>query len=278
MDEHEIRLFERRYRLPETPQILVHPSSTAYKGDFTCSLTSLSILLDYRPVDTSKHCFELSLFAEQFNEMLMRDFGFNIYKAVHNLPADFLAEEPKEAEKEKDAKRKKIDEEEPKEKKVKREDDSNVDISSKDGGKAKEDQNGIASEKAGKTTSDGDKERRSVKDKEHKDRDRDHKDRDRDVKERERERERERRISRRDDDSDGDDYSIRSGDPKRRTKKVTVDPDLLLSFVYFDQTHCGYIFTTHIEDLFYSLGLKLARGDIKSLKAIPRCLFYRYNF
>lgn len=215
----------------------------------------------------------------------MRDFGFNIYKAVHNLPIDFLAEETKEAEKEKDAKRdrkSKIDEEEPKEKKTKRDDDSNVDISSKDiGGKVKDDLDSNASEKAGRTTSDGDKERRSAKDKErdrekeHKDRDRDHKDRDRDLKERDRERERERRVSRRDEESDGDDYSIRSGDPKRRTKKITVDPDLLLSFVYFDQTHCGYIFTTHIEDLFYSLGLKLARGDIKSLKAIPRCLFYR---
>ena len=35
-----------------TPQILVHPSRTAKGGKFSCSLVSLSVLLDYRPEDT----------------------------------------------------------------------------------------------------------------------------------------------------------------------------------------------------------------------------------
>jgi len=41
-----------------------------------------------------EHSFEISLFAELFNEMLRRDFGFNIYRAFDELP-----EKPKEEEK-----------------------------------------------------------------------------------------------------------------------------------------------------------------------------------
>lgn len=35
-----------------SPQILVHPSRVAKGGKFTCSLVSLSVLLDYRLEDT----------------------------------------------------------------------------------------------------------------------------------------------------------------------------------------------------------------------------------
>lgn len=40
-----------------------------------------------------EHSFEVSLFAELFNEMLMRDFGFRIYRSLCSLP-----EKPKEKE------------------------------------------------------------------------------------------------------------------------------------------------------------------------------------
>jgi Ca2+-binding EF-hand superfamily protein len=59
---------------------------------------------------------------------------------------------------------------------------------------------------------------------------------------------------------------------------VTVDPELLLSFVYFDQSQCGYIFEKDIEDLFYTLGLSLSRAQIRKLaaKAMTRdALHYR---
>ena len=45
---------------------------------------------------------QVSLFAELFNEMLMRDCGFNIYKALLAAP-----EKPKEEKKEKDKEKKK---------------------------------------------------------------------------------------------------------------------------------------------------------------------------
>lgn len=43
-----------------------------------------------------EHSFEVSLFAELFNEMLMRDFGFRIYRSLYEA-----AEKVKEEEKEK---------------------------------------------------------------------------------------------------------------------------------------------------------------------------------
>ncbi|XP_049274247.1 cell division cycle and apoptosis regulator protein 1 isoform X2 [Rhipicephalus sanguineus] len=72
--------------LPSQPSILVYPSRTAKGGRFDCSVMSLSLLLDYRQEDNKEHSFEVSLFAELFNEMLIRDFGFNIYRALLEAP------------------------------------------------------------------------------------------------------------------------------------------------------------------------------------------------
>lgn len=58
----------------------------------------------------------------------------------------------------------------------------------------------------------------------------------------------------------------------------THDPYLLLSFVYFDQTHCGYIFDKDIEELIYTLGLNLSRAQVRKLvqKVVTRdSLHYR---
>ncbi|KAG5671839.1 hypothetical protein PVAND_002013 [Polypedilum vanderplanki] len=93
MDEKEKHMWEKKYQLPENPHVIVHPSKTAKNGKFDCTVVSLSLLLDYRKDDTKEHSFEIALFAEAFNEMLMRDFGYNIYKAfnyfsVNNKPKD----------------------------------------------------------------------------------------------------------------------------------------------------------------------------------------------
>ena len=37
---------------------------------------------NYRTEDNKENTFEVSLFAELFNEMLMRDSGFKLYKAI----------------------------------------------------------------------------------------------------------------------------------------------------------------------------------------------------
>lgn len=79
---------ERIYRLPSSPHIVVHPSSTAKNGKFECQLVTLSHLLDYRKDDNKECSFEVFLFAECFNEMLLRDNGFVIFKHLLSLGDD----------------------------------------------------------------------------------------------------------------------------------------------------------------------------------------------
>lgn len=222
---------------------------------------SLSILLDYRPEDTKKNSFEVSLFAELFNEMLMRDFGFNIYKALFAMPDTEQSNTERDTkDKRDDTANSKSDNDEPKEKRTRKD---AIDASDSSKNHHKKDESSTS-----KLDSDS-KSAKESKDKDNKD------------KEREKDKNgRERRISRRDDDSDDDAFSMRSSDGKKREHKklITVDSDLLLSFVYFDQTHCGYIFSNHLEDLFHALGLHLSRADTKKIisKVAPRSLFYRF--
>lgn len=86
IDERTKRELTNGYKLPESPHILVHPNTKAKSGKFDCSTTSLSVLLDYRTDDNKEGTFEVSLFAELFNEMLMRDAGFKLYKAIVDVP------------------------------------------------------------------------------------------------------------------------------------------------------------------------------------------------
>ena len=66
---------------------------------------SLSVLLDYRTEDNKEGTFEVSLFAELFNEMMMRDSGYQIYRAIcdperawkPSVPSKDLAKESKES-------------------------------------------------------------------------------------------------------------------------------------------------------------------------------------
>lgn len=227
LTEKECQLLEKRYSLPEQPHIIVHPSRTAKSGKFDCAVMSLSVLLDYRQEDSKEHSFEVSLFAELFNEMLTRDFGFNIYKALHMLPAK--------------------KEEEKKEKEV------TIDLDAIDDKKV----NGEgAKEKAGEEDT-----VKSTNDKDEKDK----------AKERDT-----RKRSRFDDPTE--DERRRREKEKERAKLYTADRELLLSFTYFDVSHCGYIFEKDIEDLFYTIGLHLSRSQIRRLvsKAVTRdSLYYR---
>uniref|UniRef100_A0A0P4VTH8 THAP-type domain-containing protein n=1 Tax=Scylla olivacea TaxID=85551 RepID=A0A0P4VTH8_SCYOL len=52
---------------------------------------------------------------------------------------------------------------------------------------------------------------------------------------------------------------------KEKKKMITIDPYLLLSFVYFDQTHTGYIIDRDLEDIINMLGLNLSRAQQKKL-------------
>lgn len=230
---------EKRYTLPEEQHIIVHPSRTAKSGKFDCTVMSLSLLLDYRPEDTKEHSFEVSLFAELFNEMLMRDFGFNIYKALYTLPDKAKDEKKKEDGKKRDDEKKdKKDDRDKKDDKEKKNDDKKDDKKSDD------------KRKDSSKKDDDDEDDDEFDDDEEDDK-----------------KDKERRKS-----------SDRDRKKKERSKLITKDKNLLLSFVYFDQTHCGYIFEKDIEDLIYTLGLNLSRAQVRKLvsKVITRdSLHYR---
>ena len=84
LDEKQKYALKSAYKFPNDPTILVHPHPKAKSGKFDCTVMSLSVLLDYRTEDNKESTFEVSLFAELFNEMLMRDSGFKLYKALVN--------------------------------------------------------------------------------------------------------------------------------------------------------------------------------------------------
>lgn len=218
LDDKERHQIEKRYQLPENPQIVVHPSKSAKNGKFDCSVMSLSVLLDYRTEDTKEHTFEVSIFAELFNEMLTRDFGFNIFKAINFFSPIKAKEETKTEEKKETSEQ------------------TEAEATSAD---KKEAVNESEIEKKKNEDSDDNRSERS--------------------------------RSRRE-------ISTAKDQKLERPKLVTVHNDLLLSFVYFDITRCGYIFEKDLEELFFSLGLGLARSQIRKLveKFVTRdCLYYR---
>ncbi|KAF2900664.1 hypothetical protein ILUMI_05521 [Ignelater luminosus] len=259
LDEKEKAQLEKRYALPDQQHIIVHPSRTAKSGKFDCTTMSLSLLLDYRPEDTKEHSFEVSLFAELFNEMLMRDFGFNIYRALYELPEKV---KEKEERKRKDEDRKADDDK-------KKDDDRRKDDEKKREEKDKKDE----------------KEKKEDREKRSEDRKDDRK---KDEDRRKDSKKEDKKSDNIDDTEDDDEYddedskdkkkSDKDRKKKERPKMFTKDRHLLLSFVYFDQTHCGYIFEKDMEDLLFTLGLNLSRAQVRKLvgKVISRdSLHYR---
>lgn len=239
LDEKERHQIEKRYQLPENPNIVVHPSKTAKSGKFDCTVMSLSVLLDYRPEDTKEHSFEVSLFAELFNEMLTRDFGFNIFKAINYFPPIKAKEESKDDDKKKASKE-------------------------AEGEVAADEKSNESNDKKEPETDPG--KDADAKESDKKDKKRHHHDDSDDSLATKSDRSRSKR------DKDGKETKV------ERPKYVTAFPDLLLSFVYFDQSHCGYIFEKDLEDLFYTLGLNLSRSQVRKLaeKFVTRdSLYYR---
>uniref|UniRef100_A0A8C3NEP7 Cell division cycle and apoptosis regulator protein 1 n=1 Tax=Geospiza parvula TaxID=87175 RepID=A0A8C3NEP7_GEOPR len=236
-EELERQRRERRYILPDEPAIIVHPNWAAKSGKFDCSIMSLSVLLDYRLEDNKEHSFEVSLFAELFNEMLQRDFGVRIYKALISLP---------EREDKKDKKSKK---DERKEKKEEKDDET-------DDPKPKRRKSGDDKDK---------KEERDEKKREDKRKD--------DSKEEE-----ETEEDNNQEEYDPMEAEEAEDEDEDKTQMVTVNRDLLMAFVYFDQSHCGYLLEKDMEEILYTLGLHLSRAQVKKLlnKVVLReSCFYR---
>ncbi|XP_026571076.1 cell cycle and apoptosis regulator protein 2, partial [Pseudonaja textilis] len=78
---------------PLEPAIVVYPQLALQNGQPSCTNISLYTLLEYRR-QREKLSFEVAVMAEVFQEMLQRDFGYKLYKALLALPEK---EEPPEA-------------------------------------------------------------------------------------------------------------------------------------------------------------------------------------
>lgn len=264
-EELERQRRERRYILPDEPTILVHPNWAAKNGKFDCSVMSLSVLLDYRLEDNKEHSFEVSLFAELFNEMLQRDFGYRIYKALAAFPAkDEKKEKEKKAKKEaekkeaekRDIKKEKEEEnEEPVAKKTK-EDEEEKRKSDEKAVKKEPSRDEEENEDDGSTANAEEYDPMEAEDAD--DDDDDDKDDD-DSNDRD-------RKDRKDDRKSSKE---RSSKDKEKKQMVTHNKELLMAFVYFDQSHCGYLLERDLEEILYTLGLHLSRAQIKKLLNKP---------
>ncbi|XP_049534854.1 cell division cycle and apoptosis regulator protein 1 isoform X2 [Anopheles darlingi] len=222
LSDKDCQMLERRYHLPEKSHIIVHPSRIAKSGKFDCSVISLSVLLDYRPEDTKEYSFEVALFAELFNDMLARDFGFNIYKELCAMP-------------------------------VKKENDS----VKKESGNATE--SGTVKEplsESGKSNGDDSKTASTTTtaaiEK---------------VEDGKKGPTEEREGRKRNSSRHGETDESRNATGKEKGRATNINSELLLSFLYFDVTHCGYIFEKDVEDIIYTIGLNLSRSQIRKIVA-----------
>ncbi|XP_069756943.1 cell division cycle and apoptosis regulator protein 1 isoform X2 [Narcine bancroftii] len=269
-EEVERQRRERRYVLPDESSIVVHPNWTAKGGKFDCSVMSLSVLLDYRLEDNKEHSFEVSLFAELFNEMLQRDFGYRIYKTLVALPE-------KDDKKEKERKERKEDKKESEKKDKKEEKDEETSEPKNKRRKSgeekdkKEEKDGNKKEEKDRDEKDFRKRNDSKEDEEmEEDANLDDYDPlDADDAEDEDEDDRDDEDSSRDQKDDRREGSRRSRDPTSKDKEkkqlFTFNKDLLLAFVYFDQSYCGYLLEKDLEEIIYTLGLHLSRAQVKKL-------------
>ncbi|XP_070288981.1 cell division cycle and apoptosis regulator protein 1 isoform X2 [Myotis yumanensis] len=268
-EEMERQRRERRYILPDEPAIIVHPNWAAKSGKFDCSIMSLSVLLDYRLEDNKEHSFEVSLFAELFNEMLQRDFGVRIYKSLLSLPEKEDKKEKEKKSKRDERKDKKeerddeIDEPKPKLRKLGDDKDKKEDRDEK----KKEDKRKDDSKDDDETEEDNNQDEYDPMEAEEAEDEED----DRDEEE----------INKRDDKRDINRYCKErpsKDKDKEKTQMITVNRDLLMAFVYFDQSHCGYLLEKDLEEILYTLGLHLSRAQVKKLlnKVVLReSCFYR---
>jgi len=49
---------------------------------------------------------------------------------------------------------------------------------------------------------------------------------------------------------------------KKKDRKKELNLPLLLAFCYFDLSHCNYIASKDLEDLFLTLGMQLSRAQV----------------
>ncbi|XP_067879317.1 cell division cycle and apoptosis regulator protein 1-like isoform X2 [Heterodontus francisci] len=266
---------EPRCPLPAEPAVIVRPNRSAMGGNFGCAVLSLSTLRSYRN-DAKGHSFEVLWLAELFGEMLQRDFGYTIYKALLAFPErkpEEVIEKPKavSAEQEKGEKDQKKTEQEEKVKEPKKEAEELMEAE-----EMKESSDPPAKATAIEEDENWDWELTKPEEGETKDKEMKGKETDDDT------------LLQMDDvlflEENEEDFGISNADDKKLSEKgdgaesgsvkemekdisqmVSLRKDLLLAFIYFDRNLCSYILEKDLEHILCTLGLRLSRAQIKQL-------------
>ncbi|CAF4566124.1 unnamed protein product [Rotaria sp. Silwood1] len=227
---------EAKYQLPSHRSILVHP--TIAKGDkFDCRIVSLHYLLNYANKDTIKEkCFELYLFSEAFNEMLMRDYSYHIYRSLYSCLE--VKDTNIESETETSTIEHKNDQQEQNETKIdnKEEQIESMITSNDDVILPGLDLNTEENEKKRKrSTSEEDsssQRKKSIQ---------------------------EETMEKSPNDEQKSTLTI------AQTGQRTIHPELLLSFTFFDRNRCGYLTEKDLEEILLLSGLSLTKNEAKML-------------
>ncbi|CAF4085158.1 unnamed protein product [Rotaria sp. Silwood2] len=225
---------EAKYQLPSHRTILVHP--TIAKGDkFDCRIVSLHYLLNYANKDTIKEkCFELYLFSEAFNEMLMRDYSYHIYRSLYsclevkdtNIETETTTTEHKDDQQEQNET--KIDnKEEQIESMITSNDDvilPGLDLNTEENEKKRK-----------RSTSEEDSSSQRKKSTQ------------------------EETMEKSPNDEQKSTLTI------AQTRQRTIHPELLLAFTFFDRNRCSYLTEKDLEEILLLSGLSLTKNEAKML-------------
>ncbi|XP_072409944.1 cell division cycle and apoptosis regulator protein 1-like isoform X2 [Chiloscyllium punctatum] len=271
---------EPRCPLPAEPAVLVRPNCSAMGGNFGCSVLSLSMLRSYRS-DSKGYSFEVLWLAELFGEMLQRDFGYTIYKALLAFPErkpEEVVEKPKatSANQEKEKDQKEMEQEE-KTDELKKEAEEVKEVEElMEAEEIKEPSDAPAKATSMEEDENWDWELTKPDEGETKEKDVKGKDADDDT------------LLQIDDvlflEENEEDFGLSSTDEKKSVGKgneaesgsvkemekdisqmVSLRKDVLLAFVYFDRNLCNYILEKDMEQIISTLGLHLSRVQIKQL-------------
>ncbi|XP_072341626.1 cell division cycle and apoptosis regulator protein 1-like isoform X2 [Scyliorhinus torazame] len=267
---------EPRCPLPAEPAVIVRPNRSSMGGNFGCGVLSLSTLRSYRN-DSKGHSFEVLWLAEMFGEMLQRDFGYTVYKALLAFPEKKPEEEvekPKAATANEESEEKDQKEPEDKLKQPKKEAEVKEAEEMMEAEEIKE--SSEASVKAAPLEEDWDWELTKPEEGVAKEKDGKEKECDDDA------------LLQIDDvlllEDNEEDFGISNTDEKKPIVKgnsaesesvkemekdvsqmVSLRKDLLLAFIYFDRNLCSYILEKDLEQIICTLGLHLSRAQIKQL-------------
>ncbi|XP_062817110.1 cell cycle and apoptosis regulator protein 2 [Anolis carolinensis] len=260
---------------PLEPAIIASPKPALQGGQPSCTNLSLWTLLEYRR-QREKLSFEVAVAAEFFQEMMQRDFGYKLYKALLALPEKEEPLEAKNPEAEKMAESEKEGESEVKEEPLEKpESEEGAESDQKE---AQKEETAVEAEKkpVGQDGSNLAKEEKvggKVKS--------EPKDSTEDLCE----------LSLEDDllllrEDEEEDFGVKLEDAEVRSVASNqsemefsslhdvsrgLDPsavlplDALLAFVYFDLNGCGYLHRKDIEKILLTLGLHLCKEQVKHL-------------